>query len=90
MKSEPKDIEKFFETLGEIWRDICLIEFLMRCALAQKLGDSDKFPKPPYTKNRVYKEYPKSFELHLFGDVAAKFNKEFPNLAPTSRTDRFA
>lgn len=78
---EKKNINNFFETLGEIWRDITLIEFLMRGALAQKNGDVDKMPKPPYTKGKVYKEYPKSFSYIYFNDVAQEFNKEFPKLA---------
>jgi hypothetical protein len=75
------NINRFFETLGEIWRDITVIEFLMRCALARKEGDIIKFPQPPYKKGRIYQEYPSSFSLSYFGDVAIKFNKEFPKLA---------
>ncbi len=30
--------------MGEIWRDMCLIEFLMRCALARKEGDINELP----------------------------------------------
>ncbi len=73
--------EKFFEILGETWRDICLIEFLMRCAIAQKNGDSSKFPLPPYLKDVEYDDYPASFALPMFGDVAIEFNKLFPELA---------
>ena len=76
-----KKIKEFFETLGEIWRDITLIEFLMRGALAQKTGDVEKWPKPPYKKGRIYKEYPKSFSPIYFSEVAQEFNKEFPKLA---------
>lgn len=77
-KSSP---EKFFGILGEIWRDICLIEFLMRCALAQKKGDISKFPMPPYEKGKEYSEYPDSFSIRVFGDVVTEFNESFPNLA---------
>lgn len=73
--------EKFFEILGETWRDICIIEFLMRCAIAQKEGDVSKFPPPPYIKDKEYDDYPRSFSLHLFSDVATEFNRLFPNLA---------
>lgn len=73
--------EKFFEILGEMWRDICLIEFLMRSAIAQKEGDVSKFPLPPYIKDKEYDEYPRSFGFHLFGDVALEFNRLFPKLA---------
>jgi len=81
MTDVEKDTEKFFVILGEMWRDICLIEFLMRCALAQKKGDAKKFPQPPYKKGNVYKEFPDSFALNLFSDVAGEFNKEFPGCA---------
>lgn len=77
-KSETKD---FFELLGEIWRDITAIEFLMRAALAQKKSDVFKFPIPPFTKGKIYKDYPQSFGYQLFSDVAKEFNKEFPKLA---------
>lgn len=73
--------EKFFEIFGETWRDICLIEFLMRCAIAQKNGDSSNFPQPPYLKDTEYDDYPASFALPMFGDVATEFNKLFPKLA---------
>ncbi|MFA6397675.1 MAG: hypothetical protein WDK96_02405 [Candidatus Paceibacterota bacterium] len=78
---ETKEIKEFFETLGEIWRDIALIEFLMRGALAQKEGDVNKWPNPPYTKGKIYIEYPKSFSHTHFSDVAKEFNKKFPKLA---------
>ncbi len=80
MKTE-KETKDFFEMLGEIWRDITTIEFLMRGALAQKDGDVSKFPIPPYTKGRVYKEYPRAFSHRLFSDIVPVFNKEFPQLA---------
>lgn len=73
--------EKFFEILGETWRDICLIEFLMRCAIAQKQGDISKFPQPPYEKDMEFDDYPKSFSLDGFTDVVKKFNTNFPTLA---------
>lgn len=81
MTETEKDIENFFATLGEMWRDICMIEFLMRCALAQKKGDGKKFPQPPYIKGKVYKEFPDSFALNLFSDVVSEFNREFPDSA---------
>lgn len=73
--------EKFFEILGEMWRDICSIEFLMRCAIAQKNGDVSKFPPPPYLKDVEYDNYPESFALPLFSNVVMEFNKLFPELA---------
>lgn len=76
-----KEIKEFFETLGEIWRDVTAIEFLMRGALAQKMGDIDKIPKPPYTKDKTYNNYPISFSYLYFEDVAKEFNKKFPKLA---------
>lgn len=78
---ETKNIKEFFETLGEIWRDITLIEFLMRDALSQKEGDVNKWPKPPYNKGKIYSEYPRSFSLAYFSDVVEEFNKKFPKLA---------
>lgn len=80
-RMKTKDTKEFFETLGEIWRDITSIEFLMRCALAQKEGDANKFPQPPYDKGKIYSEYPKSFSHTYFGDVAKEFNQNFPELA---------
>lgn len=71
----------FFESLGEIWRDITAIEFLMRCAISKKDGDLDKLPKPPYTKDKIYKTYPKSFSHFSFEIVTKKFNKRYPKLA---------
>lgn len=75
-----KDINEFFEALGEVWRDITVIEFLMRCALAQKERDISKLPRPPYTKGRTYQKYPNSFSYTGFGDVVKEFNKQFPKL----------
>ena len=37
------------------------IEFLMRCAIAKNDQEVDKFPQPPYTKGKIYKNYPDSF-----------------------------
>lgn len=73
-----KEISYFFECLGEIWRDITAIEFLMRCAITQKDEETNKFPKPPYNKNKVYLEYPKSFSHFSFEKIVEKFNKRFP------------
>jgi hypothetical protein len=70
----------FFVCLGEIWRDITVIEFLMRCAIAKEDGDINLLPKPPYTKGRVYMNYPKSFSHYSFEIVSAKFSKRFPKL----------
>jgi hypothetical protein len=81
MKTEKEGTKEFFEMLGEIWRDITAIEFLMRGALAQKTGDVSKFPTPPYTKGKIYVEYPEAFSHKYFNDVAQDFNKKFPLLA---------
>lgn len=75
-----REIEKFFECLGEVWRDIAAIEFLMRCSIAKKEGEIRKFPQPPYTKGRIYKNYPESFSNLSFREVTKKFNKYFPNI----------
>ena len=74
-----KDKLHFFECLGEIWRDITAIEFLMRCAIAKKDQDIDQFPQPPYTKNKVYKNYPNSFSKIGFGNIANEFSSHFQN-----------
>lgn len=76
-----KEIEQFFQYLGEVWRDITAIEFLMRCAITKKDGEEKKFPKPPYTKGKVYKDYPGAFSHFSFEVLTAKFNKRFPKLA---------
>lgn len=81
MKENSKEIKDFFECLGEIWRDITAIEFLMRGALAQKNGDVNLWPRTPYTKGKFYNQYPKSFSFNYFDEVAIAFNKEFPKLA---------
>ncbi|MEW6408150.1 MAG: hypothetical protein AB1465_05690 [Patescibacteria group bacterium] len=75
------EIKEFFENLGEIWRDITAIEFLMRCAIAKKDGDLDKRPEPPYTKDKIYETYPKSFSHFSFEIVTEKFNKRYSHLA---------
>ncbi len=75
------EITEFFKCLGEIWRDVAAIEFLMRCAIARKDKEIKKFPKPPYTKGRIYKDYPKSFSIIYFSEVANEFNKYFPNIS---------
>lgn len=71
---------QFFEFIGEIWRDITAIEFLMRCAIAKKDGDIHKLPQPPYIKGKTYKNYPKSFSHYSFQVVTEKFNKRFPKI----------
>lgn len=76
-----KEDNKFFEYLGEIWRDITAIEFLMRCGIAKKDGDIAKLPKPKYTKGKIYKNYPRSFSSPSFTEVTNEFNKQFPQLS---------
>lgn len=44
------EVSELFECVGEIWRDITAIEFLMRAGIARKDGEIEKFPKPPYFK----------------------------------------
>lgn len=78
---EQKEISEFFKCLGEIWRDITAIEFLMRCVIAKKEGEIEKFPKPPYIKGKIYADYPRSFSIVYFTEVACEFNKYFPKLA---------
>jgi hypothetical protein len=77
----PQETKEFFECLGEIWRDIVLIEFLMRCAIAKKDGDIIKIPKPPYSKGKVYKDYPDSFWHWNLEIIVEKFNKHYPTLS---------
>ena len=81
LSEEQEEISEFFKCIGEIWRDITSIEFLMRCAIAKKEGEIKKFPKPPYKKGRIYTHYPESFSIGYFAEVAGKFNKYFPKLA---------
>jgi hypothetical protein len=76
-----KNTKEFFEILGEIWRDITAIEFLMRVALAQKEGNASRIPIPPYVKGKTYREYPVSFSYFSFTEVVEKFNSKFPELA---------
>lgn len=76
-----KEISQFFECLGEIWRDITSIEFFMRCAIAKHNGELDKFPKPPYTKEKIYKNPPDSFLDPSFGSITKKYNKIFPEIS---------
>lgn len=74
------EVEIFFQNLGEVWRDITVIEFLMRCAIMKKEGEELKFPKPPYKKGKIYKNYPDSFSHYSFEIITKKFNKKFPNI----------
>ncbi len=76
-----KETSQFFQNLGEIWRDITAMEFLMRCAIAKNDGEEVRFPQPPYEKGRSYKEYPKAFKHLSFEMVTNKFNKRFPEIA---------
>lgn len=71
---------QFFECLGEIWCDITAIEFFMRCAIAKKEGQIIQFPKPPYTKGKIYENPPDSFLLGRFEDILTKFNGYFPEI----------
>jgi hypothetical protein len=74
------DGKKFFECLGEIWRDITMIEFLMRCAIAKNNLDINLLPKPPYIKGKIYKKYPKSFYNSKFENLVKDFNKIFSDI----------
>lgn len=78
MEKDKTDL--FFKYLWEIWRDITAIEFLMRCAIAKKDNEIDKFPKAPYIKNKIYNEYPNSFSIEGFEILKDKFNSRFPKL----------
>ena len=80
MEENEKEIKDFFECMGEIWRDITAIEFLMRVCIAKKQNEIAKFPKPPYIKGDVYQDYPKSFSILLFGEVVGQFSKHFPQI----------
>jgi hypothetical protein len=75
-----KDVKGFFSCLGEIWRDITVIEFMMRCAIAKTDGDLAKLPDPPYEKGKVYSDYPDSFSHYSFEIIVEKFNKRYPSL----------
>lgn len=75
-----EETTQFFAYLGEIWRDINLIEFLMRCAIARCDGEIEKFPKPPYTKGRIYQNPPKSFLHYSLENVIKKFTTRFPQI----------
>lgn len=78
---EHTETKEFFECLGEIWRDITTIEFLMRAAVARDAGDIDKFPMPPYDKGKEYFEYPQAFSNIPFEEIVASFNSLHPTLA---------
>jgi len=73
------EVSDFFECLGEICRDTLAIEFLMRCAIAKFDKQVSNFPKPPYTKGRVYSEVPNSFVITYFSEVVKEFNRRFNN-----------
>jgi len=74
------EIHEFFQCLGEIWRDVTRLEFLMRVAIARHDGEIDKFPMPPYKKEKFYSSYPKSFSHYSFAIIREKFNKRFPKV----------
>lgn len=78
---EKGEEKQFFAYLGEIWRDIPLIEFLMRCAIARHDGEITKFPMPPYKKEKIYKNITGSFSpRHSFETIRKKFISRFPNI----------
>lgn len=76
-----KEISKFFECFGEIWRNITAIEFLMRCAIIKYDNELSQFPKPPYSRNKIYKNPPDAFLNSSFEIITNKFNKRFPLLS---------
>lgn len=78
---DKKENSQFFECLGEIWRDITAIEFLMRSAIAINDNEIEKFPKPPYDNEKVYKDYPDSFSHYSFEIITKKFNRCFPAIS---------
>lgn len=80
MKESEKEIKDFFECLGEIWRDITTIEFLMRACIAKKEGEIKKFPKSPYEKGKIYSSCPRSFSILSFEDLVTEFNKHFKDI----------
>jgi len=80
MNQNEVETKEFFKCLGEIWRDITAIEFLMRACIAKKDGEINKFPKPPYEKGKIYSDCPNSFSIQGFSNVATKFNKYFTKL----------
>lgn len=71
----------YFSYLGEAWRDMLAIEFLMRVAIAKKEGEEKKFPKPPYVTGKVYVSYPAIFEELYFSGVQRRFNQIFPSVS---------
>ena len=75
-----EEIPEFFQFLGEIWRDVTRIEFLMRVAIARYDGEIDQFPMPLYEKGKTYESYPKSFSHYSFEVIKNKFNKRFPEV----------
>jgi len=75
-----QELSKFFESLGEIWRDINAIEYLMRVAIAQKDDEQHILPKAPFTQGRVYNEYPRAFAYSGLGKVVEKFKERFPDI----------
>jgi len=77
---DKKETKQFFECLGEIWRDITAIEFLMRCAITKHDEEESKFPKPSYYKGKIYKNYPKAFSHYNFETIIQKFTKRFPKI----------
>lgn len=75
----PEQIKEFFAYRGEIWANIANIEFLMRCAIAKKDNEIDKFPLPPYSQWKAFLNSPQSFKLKYFSKVVKEFNLRFPN-----------
>jgi hypothetical protein len=71
---------ELFGLLGEILRDITAIEFLMRCAIAKKDWEILNFPKPPYSKDTIYTNYPDSFWHYSFEIIVEKFHKRLPEI----------
>lgn len=76
-----EDIAHHFESLGEIWRDLTALEFLMRFGIAKKDGQEFDFPQPPYIKGKSYAVYPDAFKSSYgFEVIVNKWNSRFPTI----------
>jgi len=81
---EAMTTEKMFQYLGEIYRDLGSIEFLMRCAVAQKENDlGGDFLQPPYENGKSYKQVPCAFRPRYFGRVLEMFLIHYPDMEDT-------
>lgn len=80
MNENNEEVNIFFKHIGEIWRDITSIEFLMRMAICIHKKQEKLFPKTPYLKGKEYEYFPDSFNIGNFEKLVTEFNNIFSDV----------